>query len=95
MIEIVRCDHEPAEGAAVFTVYKTKEGVISGYMKAAAQIADSAIVFSAEPFGMSVEEAFQHAVNFCIRHQLPTLIIKDPDGLWPDRSNTGTFAGAG
>lgn len=66
--------------------------MLSGYTKAAAQIDDSAVAFSAEPFGMSVEDAFQHAVNFCKRHELPVLIIKDPDRLWPDRSK---FASAG
>jgi hypothetical protein len=89
VVEIVRCECEPDQEAAVFTVYKTKKGVISGDIRASAQTGELAAAFCIEPHGLPVEEAFQRAVSFCERYNIPTLFVKDPDGLWPDGGKAG------
>ncbi len=84
MVNVIRLRGDAPEGAAVFSVYKTKDGRITGNSNASAQASERSVAFCNVPNGLPVQDAFDQTVSFCEKYGVSELYIRDPENLWPE-----------
>lgn len=87
MTDIVRNKADVPDGECVdFTVYESpnKKGTIFGYYSFNRQTAPDQVSFVQSDYGVDVTAAFDEAKQFAENNNIPTILVIDPDDLFPE-----------